>query len=337
MKEPGFEHLPPTPSTEEGLQRLIDDEVEESLQLDYKRAASLGGTQQKKVEVTKDVSAMANADGGRIIYGIAEFNERDRAHLPERLDPVDRRDFSKERLDQVIGNIRPRIDVRITAVPISTGENDVVYVVDIPKGSTAHQAQDKRYYKRYNFRSVPMNDYEVRDVMGRLKHPQLALTFEIDQEFVEPSGPYAMARQSRKPKAVHRLEVTALNEGMVVAEHVIVRLRIPTAIVDPDELHDGEAESRWVVRTMTNSARDVVSVTSNALEAIPNYGPVRSVPILPHLGRTLRESVTLHPRFPMMLTEQVFEIPWSLHADAASPAEGTQMLTLDFYEECVGG
>jgi len=30
-----------------------------------------------------------------------------------------------------------------------------------------HQAYDHRYYKRYNFQSIPMEDYEVRDLMRR--------------------------------------------------------------------------------------------------------------------------------------------------------------------------
>ena len=40
-------------------------------------------------------------------------------------------------------------------------------VVEIPKSLTAHQARDLRYYRRYNFESVAMVDYEIRDVMNR--------------------------------------------------------------------------------------------------------------------------------------------------------------------------
>ena len=46
------------------LQRFITDEVEESTALDYKAAEALA--KGKKDEITKDVSAMANADGGLI-------------------------------------------------------------------------------------------------------------------------------------------------------------------------------------------------------------------------------------------------------------------------------
>lgn len=160
------------------LQRYIDDETEESLVLDYKGAAALGKSHEKKKEITKDVSAMANSAGGRIIYGIREFQQDAKKHLPEKLDPIDRSDFSKEWLEQVTSNIRPRIN-GLVIHPVSFGPAHVAYIVDIPQSTTAHQATDHRYYKRYNFQSVPMEDHEIRDVMNRGTTPVL----EVDTQF----------------------------------------------------------------------------------------------------------------------------------------------------------
>ena len=56
------------------IQQYIDDEIQESLTLDYKAADALGKRDEKKREITKDVSAMANSSGGVIIYGIAEYD-----------------------------------------------------------------------------------------------------------------------------------------------------------------------------------------------------------------------------------------------------------------------
>ena len=52
-------------------------------------------------------------------------------------------------------------------------------MVDIPKGSTAHMAGNFRYYKRRNFKSEPMEDYEVRDVMNRQIRPKLQLRLTV--------------------------------------------------------------------------------------------------------------------------------------------------------------
>ena len=56
------------------LEDLINNEVEENLHLDYKSAGSLSKEDKKKAEITKDVSAFANSDGGIIVYGICLVN-----------------------------------------------------------------------------------------------------------------------------------------------------------------------------------------------------------------------------------------------------------------------
>lgn len=165
------------------LQNLITNQVEENLHLDYKAADALTKTEGKKKEISKDISAFANSDGGVIVYGIKEFSDPLKKHLPKEIDPLNRGNISKEWLEQVINsNIFPRIEsLKITPVPLSATSNDVVYVVIVNKSTTAHQAIDYRYYKRYNFESVPMYDFEVRDIMNRNKSPRIELYFEIEQ------------------------------------------------------------------------------------------------------------------------------------------------------------
>src|SRR5687768_14787621 len=93
--------------TESRLQNLINGEIEESLTLEYKSAEALDRNETKKKEITKDVSAMANSAGGILIYGIREFDQENRRHLPERITPVDRRAFPREWVEQIIQAIRP--------------------------------------------------------------------------------------------------------------------------------------------------------------------------------------------------------------------------------------
>ena len=51
---------------------MVKDGIEESLVLKYKASAALGKKSKQKTEISKDVSAFANATGGQLIYGIAE-------------------------------------------------------------------------------------------------------------------------------------------------------------------------------------------------------------------------------------------------------------------------
>jgi hypothetical protein len=46
----------------------------------------------------------------------------------------------------------------IYRVPLSSGAYDVAYVVDVPKGETAHQATSLKYYCRRNFESDAIED-----------------------------------------------------------------------------------------------------------------------------------------------------------------------------------
>jgi len=169
------------------LRSYIDDRVEESLTLDYKAAESLGSSDGKKKEITKDVSAMANSAGGLIIYGIREYKDPTKEHLAELLDPVDRTQFSKEWLEQIINNIRPKIENLIIHSVTLSGNNNVAYVIEIPQSTTAHQATDHRYYKRFNFLSQPMEDYEIRDIMNRARRPDMSVEFDYKRQHIESS------------------------------------------------------------------------------------------------------------------------------------------------------
>lgn len=90
-------------------------------------------------------------------------------HLPIKLDEgVPDDSVTREWLENVLtSGISPTIpDLRILQIPGNTGRS--YYAVGIPKSySGPHQAPSKRYYKRYNFKSAPMDDYEIRDIQAR--------------------------------------------------------------------------------------------------------------------------------------------------------------------------
>jgi hypothetical protein len=180
------------------IQQYITDGVQESLILEYKAANALGKTDGKRNDISQDVSAMANSSGGILIYGIKEFDEDDKRHLPEKIDPISLIEFSKEWLEQVINNIRPKINgIIIHSIAIDSMPSYVIYVVEVPKSTTAHQATTLRYYKRFNFQCVAMEDYEIRDVMNRASTPDAAIEFGL-MRIVDDAPSYACRRLSIK-------------------------------------------------------------------------------------------------------------------------------------------
>jgi hypothetical protein len=204
-------------STKEDLQRLVDEEIQESLTLDYKASPSLARDDKPRDELCKDVSAFANAAGGQIIYGIVEKDRK-----PVKVD--DGSDLSREWIEQVIDSrVQPRLDgLVITPVPIGSGRHAYVLTIPQASGRAPHQAPDKKYYKRQNFQSVPMEDYEIRDALRRATTPELYLELSFatgeraQVEFVQ---------QSERSKPI-TLSVIVRNRSSQPAYYALVQVGI---------------------------------------------------------------------------------------------------------------
>jgi len=216
---------------EHDLLLMIENKQEESYELDFKRADSLrlsidtgNMAERKKEEISKDVSAFANYAGGTIIYGIEESPSS--PHYAKAFSPVDPKQASKDWLDQVINaRIQPRISgVVINAVELKKNHSGkFAYVVCVPESTTAHQASDKKYYKRFNFQSVAMEDYEVRYTMNRATRPAYSLS-------LEPGNINSQGGQTS-----FRFRCTLENRSEIVAHDVSAVIFVPRDLVrQPD-------------------------------------------------------------------------------------------------------
>jgi hypothetical protein len=289
--------------TESRLQNYITSEIEESLTLEYKAAEALDRVDAKKKEITKDVSAMANSAGGIIVYGISEFPELEKRHLPARITPVDRRKYPREWVEQIIQAIRPRIDgIVIHSVNLSSGENDVAFVIEIPQSNTAHQASDHRYYKRFNFQAVPMEDYEIRDVMFREQTPNIALNFliEIGETIFDSAG---------KPSNSFNLIIQAQNNGSAFAQYVAVFLDVPVSILEKIEnklnVKDG---GRFYRHRLTNLNQEYADEQFKS-----------NFPLLRNMSMNWR--IPLNDNFDEFRAQDL-AVKWKIYADNALPKEG---------------
>ena len=152
---------------------LIEINAEESINLEFKSAESLGIQNGRKNELAKDVSAFANSDGGIIVYGINESN-----HKAESISYVDGNTITKEWLEQVLNTRINRKVPKLKIHPIRFEDqiSQTVYLIKIPQsGHAPHMCHDKRFYKRYNFESTPIEEYELRDIYNRKNKTQLII------------------------------------------------------------------------------------------------------------------------------------------------------------------
>lgn len=166
---------------ENDLLQLVNTGAQESVDLEFKASGALQNTDKNRDEISKDVSAFANSAGGTLIYGMVENRS---THVADSLDTgSDPNVTTREWLEQVINSkIQRRIDgVRIGQVALSiTSPGKVAYVVYVPSSTRApHQAADKKFYKRYNFQVLAMEEYEIRDVSRRGEVPDLRIDFSL--------------------------------------------------------------------------------------------------------------------------------------------------------------
>jgi hypothetical protein len=166
-----------TLNTKSDLEVLHAANIKESLTLEYKASPAVDKRDDgKKIEMARDVSAFANADGGQIVYGMTEQD-----HEPAGLDGgIDGSAYPEIWFEQVLQqHIKPSIPgLRIRHVPLK--KPMVAVIIDIPATKAdPHQVSDGCYYRRHNFNRLKMEHYEIRDAVRRAIDPDLTLEFDL--------------------------------------------------------------------------------------------------------------------------------------------------------------
>jgi Putative DNA-binding domain len=209
---------------ENDLLDIIKAGTQESIELDFKNSLALvnvKGKTEARYEISKDVSAFANSAGGTLIYGITEDKS---THIAASLDSgVDPTVITKEKLQQIItSTIHRKIDgIRVHQIRLVThSPGNVAYVVYVPQSMrTPHQALDKKFYKRHEFESVPMEEYEVRDLYRRGEVPDLRITFIL------PKTEIIMNEEGTQSELIE-LHATIVNDALEPANYTIMKLFI---------------------------------------------------------------------------------------------------------------
>jgi hypothetical protein len=210
------------------IEALIVGRAPETQNLEFKGATALGSTSQLRSELVKDCTGMANANGGRILYGVAE-DEVDGVIVAARLDPVTNVAMNGEWITPVLtSNTGPPLasfDVR--EVPVAGGR---VIVVDVGEGLTAHQSSiDRKYYQRVATTVIPMLDWQVRDVMARRTRPQVEVFLQRPGAEFDLPGTFTL-----------HLLPTIRNVGKVTLLEGQIELEVPTSANPEPSGGDGD-------------------------------------------------------------------------------------------------
>jgi len=130
-----------------------------------------------KAEMCRHVSGMANAQGGVVIYGIAEDDAAKVAgEIEGTSDPKWKPEWFAQVLNDGVQPALPNLEIKRVDV------NETIWVIVISVGMTmvGHQCvADKIYWKRHSATKYELSDYEIRDIMRRQTVAELEVTIQL--------------------------------------------------------------------------------------------------------------------------------------------------------------
>jgi len=154
--------------TQADLEQRIADQIEEGPRLEYKASLPLG-TPSQRGEAAKDVSALANSSGGRLIIGLKE-DERPGENVPVEITPLTDPAYRDQLIDTLVGRCLPAVAFDAVSIPIESG--GYCLVVEVEESLTPVMVSGKgqsRYYHRVDSKSLPMGEREVRERYARME------------------------------------------------------------------------------------------------------------------------------------------------------------------------
>jgi hypothetical protein len=161
---------------EQQLNSLVSLRIKESPNLEYKSELNIASDTEKR-ELCKDLSALANSQGGYILFGIKEANGD-----PSSIDGIQYDDTIGTRLRQVITTgISPRMQkIRDKLVLLENGNK--VLILKIEPDGYLHQVKygDNRYHRREGTITITMESADVETFFHRVG--QTSKVLELGQQ-----------------------------------------------------------------------------------------------------------------------------------------------------------
>lgn len=311
--------------TEADVQALIGQS--ESIRREFKAGIMFDRKPEGKwvQQLSIEVSAFANTEGGELFLGIYE-DKKSRPRVATDIDGVSTA-VAPERLQQLIeGNVSPYLPgIRVHRVPLSRQPDRVVFVIQVPQGSTAYQANDGRYYGRSEFEAKYLPDHEIRLRMSRGRIARAVVRFRL-QRVALGAAVEAQLRANHAP-AIEAFKTDAEDAATRFPE----LLELMSARYHPDEIsfdlvlrNDGELTIRdpAVELSETRSQQLFDGWTVQASSLPPRFD-MRGEIIYPGDERKIAGSeCQLRCRREATLAEGDYLVRWRIFLDNSPPSDG---------------
>jgi hypothetical protein len=243
--------LPFSVESQADLQKLIDLKVKEDLHIAFKSWKDIDLQSPKKMEqLSILVSSFANTIGGLIFFGIGAQRRKATEFTPTFI--------LKETIDQLNyflqSSICPSIEkLEIKQIRIDDDNSKSILVIHIPNSDIApHMAEDKRFYKRADFKETVMQEHEIRELYQRSKKA------EIDIYAILNTNGIPTLESGKYQKVNFYPRFLVKNISSVIEHHFKMELYIPSGIYNPNfsvlQQHFSRLEDHYSVFSITNSS-----------------------------------------------------------------------------------
>lgn len=144
--------------TTKDVQRLIDNETEESLHLDFEGIP----IRVQYDGLAKHVSGFLNTSGGIVVFGVSETRKNGR-HVPSKITWTT---IEKETLEN---NLYQRIDpwceeIQICSIQDPSDSSQRIFAIFVPKSEHPPHMANFTYYIRLNFQTRPIGHEQVSTI-----------------------------------------------------------------------------------------------------------------------------------------------------------------------------
>lgn len=313
--------------TDADLQALIGQT--ESIRREFKAGIMFERQPESKwVEsLSKEVSALANTEGGELFLGIDE-DKKGRPRTATSIDGIPITILAPERLQQLIeGNVSPYLPgIRVQRIKLSAFSDRAAFVIQIPQGSTAYQAKDGRYYGRSEFEAKYLPDHEIRLRMNRGKIAKAAIHLQLKR--VALGSEFETELRTK-----HSLGIEAFKANAAAAiQRFPALLDLMMAKYHPDEISFCLVLKNEGELTIRNPAVVLEEVRSKRLSdnwtlqggSIPSRLELQHETIFPADVREISGShCRLRCKRDVLLAEGDYVFHWTVYLDNSPPSMGT--------------
>lgn len=200
--------------------------------------------------LSKVCSALANADGGYLIFGVNNDGSIDQNGIPAVWSNSSTK-IDKFVEDLLRNSINPPLilpDVYLVYNP-TDARSPQFLVIEVAKGHRAHQSNDRKYYLRRSKEKIDaMIDWEIEDIRNRHTHPHLKSTLDIRNSTIGVQN-----QMANYATATLQLRMNIENLGSSLANKWAVRVDCPFA--DSIQIHPkADYEKRNLPRGASKSA-----------------------------------------------------------------------------------